>query len=105
VHLLCTSNELAPPLIDGPPPFFNHEAESVGTDDSNGSNVYGYDDDMAALMSDIDGDEDNILDETDSVGTDNSYGPDVCAYINDMPALTSDNDSDEDNNDSDEDNF
>jgi hypothetical protein len=57
---------------------------------------------MPALMSDIDGDEDNILDETNSVGTDNSYGPDVCAYINDMPALTSDNDSDED---SDEDNF
>jgi hypothetical protein len=36
---------------------------------------------MPALTSDIDGDEDNILDETESVGTDNSHGPDVCALL------------------------
>jgi len=40
------------PLIDGPPPFFNYETESVGSDHSNESDIYEYDDDMPALTSD-----------------------------------------------------
>mgnify|MGYP002806960331 CR=1 FL=1 len=70
VHSLYTINEPPPPLIDGPPPFFDYETESVGTDHSNGTDVYGYDDEMPALEAYIDSDEGNNFDKIESVGTD-----------------------------------